>query len=492
MKKKLLFSALLLVALCSHSQTLQIGHDPGRGIGTVSTNITGVGQTINVAHNLPSLTQFSLTSTAAPPTGHTYTVTCAGVALAAGTTGDFTTVAKTFAFQADIIDRLIEITDRDAAGNATVIRSFTFRREAAPVAAVMPSGTTAPPPAVRIPSIEPTLAAIKARYTETKLGFMESGTAIAEGLERENPIHIFLDHNGNNLLGTIPQGVSNRQYIVHIVYPGYTDAEDNITYSIRQTSGSFDGSLLFLNNGILGQVNNNLQASVTARPFDTWHEKTFLLGTATDDLTFEVLATTTDNATNRAVSGVLQTYVIKMAPVYHGSFDIGLINSELSSPTFSLVSSPNDASQMVVKETDGGSRGIVTVMATFYTSPIILLEKLFEKRTARHIPSYKLTGRNLLDDHKFYERIYPAVGVSLSNRTFENLFFGLNWELARGLSLFAGGHWGKVNTFDMPGYQEGVTTITQEQFDFYTNEQWNVKWAYGVKLDILILANLFK
>jgi hypothetical protein len=157
-----------------------------------------------------------------------------------------------------------------------------------------------------------------------------------------------------------------------------------------------------------------------------------------------------------------------------------------------MIKSPTNASEMLIKETDGGNRGVVTLMANFYTSPVILIEKLFEKKLKKHIPTYKLSGRNFLDDHKFYERIYPAIGVSISSRTFENLFFGLNWEIARGLSIYGGGHWGKINTFNMPGYQSGVTPITQEQFDYYSNQKWEIKWAYGIKLDTMIITNLFK
>jgi len=170
---------------------------------------------------------------------------------------------------------------------------------------------------------------------------------------------------------------------------------------------------------------------------------------------------------------------------------VGLINSNLNNPTFSLVQSPNSPDK-VVKETNSRPTGIVTVMATFYTSPVLLFEKIIGKKTGKNVAAYKLTGRNFLDDHKFLERIYPTVGVSVSSKTFENLFFGLNWELARGLSVFGGGHWGKVNTFEMPNYKAGVTPVTQEEFDFYTNKKWKLDWAYGVQLDILIITNLFK
>ena len=59
------------------------------------------------------------------------------------------------------------------------------------------------------------------------------------------------------------------------------------------------------------------------------------------------------------------------------------------------------------------------------------------------------------------------------------------------ISVFGGGHWGKVNTFNMPGFVAGTTVVTQQQFDYYTNSQWKVNWAYGVKLDLKVVLGLF-
>jgi hypothetical protein len=477
--------------------SIQVSHDPGRGIGIVSPVVSGLNKSINVASDIESLTTFDLSTKSAIPLGHKLIITCTDVALDTSITpnGDYSnaTNSKKFTFKSDIIDHLIEVKYDNGSGIPKTIVTFKFKKDSPQK--IDPENGGAPVIGAAnnsIPSLTDVLVNIEGKYQKTKIGFVENELATSEDLDKENPVHIFFDQNGNNLLGTIPQGISNRQYIVHIIFPGYTDVEDNIIYSVRQKSGTYNNSLNFLNNGIQNQVTSNLQASIETRDFDIWKEKTFLLGTATDDLTFEIIATTFDSVTKRSVTGVLQTYVIKMSPVYHGSFDIGLINSELKNPTYTLTASPTNSSEMLVKETDGGNRGIVTLMATFYTSPIILFEKLLEKRTKKHIPSYKLTGRNFLDDHKFYERIYPAIGVSLSDKTFENLFFGLNWEIARGLSLFGGGHWGKINTFDMPGYQKGTTVVTQQQFDYYTNRKWDSAWAYGVKLDILVIANLFK
>jgi hypothetical protein len=301
--------------------------------------------------------------------------------------------------------------------------------------------------------------------------------------KRAKTIHIFFDQYGNSVLSTIPQGIANATYVVHIIYPIVTSDPDAISYSVKQKSGSFNGTLLFNNS----DIKKNLGVLQAGIKYDGLREKKFLLGTATDDLTFDIVAAYMDGG--KAKKDVIDTYTIKMSPMYHGSFDIGLLRTDLNNPTFSLVQSPTGTGN-VIKQADSSPRGIVTVMATYYVSPIILLESLFANNK-NPVPFYKLTGRNFLDDHKFYERIYPAIGVSISSKAYENLFYGFNFEIARGLDFFAGWHYGKVNVFEMPDFIPGKTAITQQQYDFYTNTKWKTSGTFGLKIDPLIIKNLF-
>ncbi|MFT3793637.1 hypothetical protein [Flavobacterium sp.] len=301
----------------------------------------------------------------------------------------------------------------------------------------------------------------------------------AKGAEKKI-VHVFFDYLGNSLLGTVPSGISNAQYMVHIIYPITLSEPNKVSYSIKQKTGSFSSALLFNNTNI----RSNLGSLQGGEKFDKVIERKFLLATSTDDITFDIVAVTKDDKIEKTV---LNTYDIKMSPTYHGSFDVGLVKTELSNPTYNLVQLPGSTDQ-VVKATDESPKGVVTVMASFYVSPIILLESLFDKDK---IPFYKLTGRNFLDDHKIYERFYPTIGVGVSDKSFENIFYGINWELARGLSIFGGWHYGKVNTFEMPNFVAGVTPVTSEQFAFYQNNRWKTSTAFGVKLDIMIVRNLF-
>jgi len=305
--------------------------------------------------------------------------------------------------------------------------------------------------------------------------------------------HIFLDQFGNSLLGVIPQGISNRQYIVHIVYFANRNSPSQISYSINQTKGSFSSALVFNN---AGQIGNFKTEGTTVPPPPApityiWAHQEFPLRPSTDNIEFEV---SRNILNNQSPVGLDPTMVgkrtIEMAKVFHGSFDVGLIKTDLANPTYTLVPSVSDANQTVVKATNPGSKVVVTAMATFYTSPIILLEKyLF----GVDIPNYKLTGRNFLDDHKIYERIFPALGVSLTDKAFKNVFLGLNWEIARGASVFAGVHYGEVNTFNTNNnFKFEDTVINEAEFNLRTNTKWKSAFAIGANLDLIVVMNLFK
>lgn len=300
-------------------------------------------------------------------------------------------------------------------------------------------------------------------------------------VDKEGRIHIYLDYRGNNLMTTIPSGISNAQYVVHVISP-YASTDTNPTvYTIKQKSGSFNDALNFRNSGAANQFTEH-----GAVNFDSVRDDKFLMATSTDNISFDLVAVQNDN--NTLTKNTIDSYTITMSPTYQGSFDIGFINTELTNPTYSLVNSPDGTFQTVKKTGEGSSEGVATVMATFYYSPVVMLESVFGKKK---VPFYKLNGRNFLDDHKFYERFYPTVGVGLNDKVFQNFFFGVNWEIVRGFAVFYGWNYRKVNTFTMPDFEAGVTPVTQDQFNYYTNEDWKTKPAYGIKMDLLVVMGLF-
>jgi hypothetical protein len=436
---------------------------------------------VQIQNDVDDLKEFKLQYKALA-NGHKLVIKAKNVEVVSGTPDEYSftnaTAADpdvTFTFQKSIINTEITVLENDGTIDK-ILQKFRFIKTGRVAA-----GVVATPG-----NLEPLATFLDGYFTSNNLILSQAGYVKGNV---PNETHIYFDEYGNSLLGAIPQGISNRQYVAHIIYRSYSASVNPRRYSIKQKTGTYSSALSINNSGALKEL-NNLQGN-EEEAYDIWQVADFPLGIATDDITFDIVVTSEDD-NHKAVKIVLETQTIKMAPIYHATIDIGLINTELQSPTYSLVDAVDGSANKVVKTTDKSPKGVVTVMATFYTSPIVLLESLFNKKFRDNTPKYKLTGRSFFDDHAFFERIYPTLGVSVSSTSFENLFFGLNWELARGLSVFAGGHWGKVNTFTMPGFVEGVTPVTKAQYDFYTNNKWDVAWAYGAKLDIKIITNLFK
>lgn len=305
-----------------------------------------------------------------------------------------------------------------------------------------------------------------------------------------NFVHIFLDGYGNPILRAIPQGSPEKTYVIHVVTSIPEVNYNNIRYNIKQTAGGIDDILLFRNSG---KLDGYKQQNVTS--YVPYHYE-IALTESNKNIVFEVNRGLVNGA--NLTNTKLSTHTIPIK-VYHGSFDIGLISSELENPSYSFIASADDETTGRIKRSDMGNRGIVTTMATFYASPVVFLEKFLFKPKDKNgnkieIPNYKLTGRNFVSDHKIYERIYPTVGLSINETALENIFYGFNFEAVRGASLFVGWHHGRVNTFNNPtdDFSFNETVISKGDFDINTDKKWKTDFAIGVNLDILVILNLLQ
>ncbi len=302
-----------------------------------------------------------------------------------------------------------------------------------------------------------------------------------------NFVHLFFDGSGHSILTTVPQGIANKQYVVHLVYLAGTKTPYQTTYSVDQKTGTFEGALVL--QGDLSKIPGFLTSSAADNM--EWAEEVILLSTSTTDIEFDLKQTTiafANGKTNTTESTTLATHKIKMTTVYHGAFNIGLLNTRLADPTYELAQLAAEPAKQTVLEKNAGDRGLVTLMAVLYTSPVIALENLLGKD---RVPNIQLHGRNYLQDHKWFERIYPTVGVRLNDKVFENLFFGVTFEVARGGSLFAGAHYARRNVFNGP-FDFGKEAITAEQFAARLDQEWKADWTFGASIDIAIVSGLVR
>lgn len=308
-----------------------------------------------------------------------------------------------------------------------------------------------------------------------------------------NYVHIFLDEMGNSLITGIPQGMPEVQYVVHVIYADQSaPGGKKVSYGIKTTRASFTGINRIENN-------RNANAETSSKSKTLLKEYTLVIRTADSEIDFEVYRF----ENGKQVGGRLN-YTIPMTKSFTANISVGLLNTWLKNPSYSLVTDPGNTNANVVKQEEGNNRGIVTVFATLYTSPITLIKYYVNRNQIRKgqkklsnvknpVTNGQLYSKNYLYMRPIWERIYPTIGVGISDKIFQNLFFGLNWEFARGGSFFAGAHYGKVNVFNEPsGFEFEKTNTTQAQFDLYSNKDWKIGWAIGASIDFSIIGNLFK
>lgn len=308
----------------------------------------------------------------------------------------------------------------------------------------------------------------------------------------EDYVHIFLDQNGNSLINSIPVGTSMAKYVVHVIYLVPKGNPMAIAYTAVQGDADIEEGVVIRGEGNL-QNGFNLQMGEKSADIEVeWAHTETVFTPSAFDVPFDIVRTGFE-VSNGNLSVARPTTVaarkIKIKKMYHGSIDVGILSTNVENPSFSLTASATDPALMVVKKSDTGSRVLASAMYTFYLSPVILLEKIFAPSTVRN---YKLEGRSFADDHRLYERIYPAAGIGLSDRLLDNIFVGFKWEFIKGGSVFLGYNWSKVNTIDVPAdFVFGETPMTQAAYDLKTDTKWRDGLCFGLNLDVRIIKNIF-
>lgn len=313
------------------------------------------------------------------------------------------------------------------------------------------------------------------------------------GFSGKNYIHLFFDQNGNSLVRSIPVGISGAQYVVHIIYLVPVDNPLSIDYKVNQAPADVEEGVIIQGDGGLADA-IIVQSKKGNKPEQLkWMHYEFLLTGSSKDIRFDIVRNSyqlQNGSFELADPRIVATRTIKMKKVYHGSVDIGIVETRLANPSFSLVDSDVDPSQKVVKRTNNGRRIMATAMYTFYLSPVIALQKLFNPKS---VENNRVMGRNFVNDHGLLQRIYPTVGIGLNDRLLDNVFLGGKWEFIRGGSFFAGYHRGKVNVMiTKPDFKFSETYISEATFELNKDTRWKGAFVMGLNLDVRVITNLFQ
>ncbi len=264
--------------------------------------------------------------------------------------------------------------------------------------------------------------------------------------------------------------------------PAYMDADDQITiyvrvltkdrpyYRILKTEGEYAPSDLSLRipDKLAANVNSASDADFTYISSGTWGPFTSAY------FKFDIV-----NA-RAANGGILSSISIPIHSLYHAGFGASLVASTLQNPQFKTVTLSNGVKTIV--ESGVGNRTIMTINAIWYWR--IFSSDFWKGRLY-------VSGRDIFTEEPFYERLYPTVGVGLTESLTENYFVGLTWEFARGGSVIVGTHFGKVRQLADRSFVLGVSPFTGSDGEIVTTDYWWSRLFYGVTIDTRVINALF-
>jgi|GEM_PF-4565212 len=280
-------------------------------------------------------------------------------------------------------------------------------------------------------------------------------------------VHIFLDENGNTYFSSFPTtSREDYNYQVHLFY----FPEENKSHSLEYT-GTFDPSFSIYGSDNLQGIRatssstsgGNQKTIDTSQPQERLFGK---IGPFTTSFTLNIDKVMREG--EKDIVTPIAGKTIKVAPVHHISLTVGLINTFLKNPSNYELRAIDANSNTVIAD-DPEARGMLTLMVTFYPKP-----------------------RNLLfNPNSPSERIGFVVGTSLNSDFEENFFGGLSYDLARGVALTGGVHYGRRDELD--GVSEGFK-FGRDPYPFAeikTKKEWDAEFFMGLNIDLRVFSILF-
>jgi hypothetical protein len=278
----------------------------------------------------------------------------------------------------------------------------------------------------------------------------------------ENIAYICLDPFGN-IIGKKPVNLDQDDDIIILMVVPNSDEYDN--YSINDNDAEYAPNGLSMPDEveIAIQSGDNGDMDYAIKLFDKGPY-------TSSDVTFTAMRGTT----------MLSNTTVHINPFYHLNIGVGYVSSSLESPDYQVI--PLSSTTNTIKAVNGGRRTFLTINAIWYWWS-----------TFRYfISGSDITrGRDLLKEPDFLTRINPTFGIGLKGNLENNFFTGFNFEFARGGSISAGWHYGKVSRLLDESFRPGETEFTGTQTDIKTFEKWKWGGYFGIILDTRIFNRLF-
>jgi hypothetical protein len=197
----------------------------------------------------------------------------------------------------------------------------------------------------------------------------------------------------------------------------------------------------------------------------------------TDNFSFQVAF---DSLNGQIFNG--PAYSLKINKLYHVGIGVSIISTYLENPDFRIA--PIDSITNTIESYNTGARALFTINAIWYWNVL-----------NQGIKGNVITGgRDILKDEPSFtfKRVFPTVGVSLDNNFNENFFLGFVYEFARGGSLVAGLHYGKIKELADKNFELNKTPFTGTNDDIRINNVYKPAFFFGINVDTRIFNALVK
>ncbi len=270
-----------------------------------------------------------------------------------------------------------------------------------------------------------------------------------------NIIHIFVDQNGNYINSGLPTTAKEENtYQFHVLY-----WDETLEFTLISNGVFKPGDLTIQDTEVAGVLLSTIKLK----------EKKFgVIGPFTEKFDFEI----------KKNDETLAKGTVGIAKLYHVTISTGLLKTTLKNPqNIQIVDRiqndvPTGDSTLIAD--DPGTRGVLTVMATYYPK-----------------------GRSFLfpPSSRFFSlsRLGIVVGAQLDDKLRENFFLGLSSDFARGGAIAVGIHCGRRNYITGNGYEDGFD-FGNERFvgELNVKKEWDVGFFFGVVIDTRVAGQLFK
>ena len=280
--------------------------------------------------------------------------------------------------------------------------------------------------------------------------------------KRGEVIHLFIDHYGKFYGKGVPTiATPDYRFKLHLI----TSVCDESIYSYEFTySGTYEDDF---------NINNTFDSNARSGVNPKSSKIDFVMldyaeiGPFTGTLNMKL-----DRKKESVVSHIMDVNVV-LAKKYHVTLSAGLFSTTLKNPVdiqrVPMPHATNGDSTLVASDV-GPTRGVITIMATYY----------LRGRSFQLPPEGPLFSGN---------RLGVIVGTQLSSNYKENFFGGVSFDVARGLSIAGGIHYGRQNF--LPGRVAFEYGVDKYSGPLIIKQRWEMGIFAGVIIDARILAVLF-